>query len=928
MRDLINNLSIRSKLLLGFFVVTAIFFVLGICQYNAIEEVNRSNELMDFANNMNSNSTQIKYLITKDMLALRNFKFAKNEKELKILMKEHYENKNKLEALFASIINATYPESIDPQLRHNFRDTISLVQKKYSGEFCISYTNIFNDQRIIVDPIEIKNRILQKRMDAKYGNKENVNTEDSKIMVYGGDVQPEKDENFSFEEVSKAYVEELEVGQNKNYQTVSRIFGEVDKDLTIMEFKSTSVMAEAMAVSSVKGNENIKTLVIFLLIGIVVSLALALYISGLIVRPLEGLMKYAKRLSEGELPEFNDEVYNDEVGQTASSIEQLTIGLQKTSDFAHAIGQGDFSSNYQPLSDKDVLGNSLLNMRKSLQNAAKEESKRKSEDIQRNWTTEGQALFAEILRHHTDDIRELSDDIVVNLVKYIKANQGGIFIYQDNDPNDIHLELLSAYAYNRKKFIKRRINIGEGLVGACAQEKYTIYLTDIPDDYIEIESGIGSANPKSLLIVPLRIENDILGVIELASFNEIKDFEIELVEKIAESIAATLSTTRINTRTAELLEQSNSKTQAMKDQEEEMKQTIEELQATQEDSMKREDDFYREIKEMEAINRTLEQQTTLQDTEIEQLKNKFTVANQLVKERENYEANLYGIISAAIITTSDDGTIQYVNELFINLLGYKSAEVLGRSVYNVLGFKSNEVEMAKALQAEFGNIVNTKGKEIQVLSKDGTPILFWLSVTANIFNTNVVYTLVLNDLSKLSEERKRSSSYEEDMLTAKFELENRTEILEDLLIKNKIELPGIDQDYTLLAFENYRIGLNIIDTQTRKWLETINKLYGDFKRKSPAKTVLQSLDELIDYTGYHFGFEEKYLKDFSYPRYDDFKLAHDQFIGTLQANRSNYANGETISLIKIIIFIKSWMSSYKSMLDEDFVRMFKANGLA
>ncbi|MBQ3656506.1 MAG: GAF domain-containing protein [Bacteroidales bacterium] len=925
MRDLINNLSIRSKLLLGFFVVTAIFFVLGIYQYNAIEGVNRSNELITFAKDMNSTSSQIKYLITKDMLVLRNFKFAKNDKELRALMKEHNENENKLKIIFASIINATYPESIDPMLRHNFRDTISMVQKTYTNDLCIAYTNIYNDQRIIVNPIEVKNRILQKRLDAKFGNKEQKSG-DENIVVYGDVIQQEDD--TPLEEASQAYIEDLQSGQNKNYQIITRIFGEIDKYLTMMELKSNSVIAEAMSISSVQGDANIKTLVIFLLIGIIVSLMLALYISGLIVKPLEGLMKYAKRLSEGELPEFNDEVYNDEVGQTASSIEQLTIGLQKTSDFAHAIGQGDFSSNYQPLSDKDVLGNSLLNMRKSLQNAAKEESKRKSEDIQRNWTTEGQALFAEILRHHTDDIRELSDDIVVNLVKYIKANQGGIFIYQDNDPNDIHLELLSAYAYNRKKFIKRRINIGEGLVGACAQEKYTIYLTDIPDDYIEIESGIGSANPKSLLIVPLRIENDILGVIELASFNEIKDFEIELVEKIAESIAATLSTTRINTRTAELLEQSNSKTQAMKDQEEEMRQTIEELQATQEDSMKREDDFYREIKEMEAINRTLEQQTSLQDTEIEQLKNKFSVANQLVKERENYENNLYSIISAAIITTTDDGTIQYVNDLFVNLLGYKSAEVLGRSVYNVLGFKSNEVEMAKALQAEFGNIVNMKGKEIQVLSKDGTPILFWLSVTANIFSTKVIYTLVLNDLSKLSEERKRSSAYEEDMLTAKFELENRSEILEDLLIKNKIELPGIDQDYTLLAFENYRIGLNIIDTQTRKWLESINKLYGDFKRKSPQKTVLQTLDELIDYTGYHFGFEEKYLKDFNYPRYDDFKLTHDQFIGTLRANRSNYANGETISLIKIIIFIKSWMSSYKPMLDEDFVRMFKANGLA
>jgi len=639
-------------------------------------------------------------------------------------------------------------------------------------------------------------------------------------------------------------------------------------------------------------------------------------------------MKYAKRLSEGELPEFEDEVYNDEVGQTAASIEQLTTGLQKTSDFAHAIGQGDFSSNYQPLSDKDVLGNSLLNMRKSLQNANREEKKRQSEDIQRNWTTEGQALFAEILRHHPENVTELADDIMVNLVKYIKANQGGIFFYQDQDPNDVYLELLSAYAYNRKKFIKKKIHLGEGLVGSCAQEKYTIYLTDIPDDYIEIESGIGSANPKSLLIVPLKIENDILGVIELASFNEMKPFEIELVEKIAESIAATLQTTRINTRTAELLEQSKNQTQAMKDQEEEMKQTIEEMQATQEDSMKREDDFLRELKEMEAINRTLEQQASLQDNEIENLKKKYNTSNKLVGERENYEKALYNIISAAIITTNEDGIIQYVNELFIDLLGYKSAEVIGRSVYTILGFETKETEMAKALQAEYGSIVNTKGRDITVKHKNGNGIGFWLTVTANIFDEKVTYTIVLSDLTMLNNERNKAKGFEEEMLVSRFELEVKTEMLENLLVKNKIELPSIDQEYAIVDYAQNKIGLNIIDSQTKKWVEHINKFYADFKRKAAPKMILQSLDELIDYTGYHFGFEDKYLKDFNYTKYDEFKQNHDNFMLALQNHRAEYANGENIAIIRAIIFIKSWMSNYKSTIDAEFISLFKSHGLS
>ena len=916
MRQLIYNLSIRGKILLGFFLVTAIFFVLGIFQYNSLEKVNQTNELITFAKDMNSTAAQIKYLVAKDMNVLRNFSFAKNEKELKVLHKEHADLYDKLSAIFSNTNNITANKNVDALLRHNFRDTIQSLSNLYINEFCVSFNEIYLGQKVIVNPTEVKNAIRQKEI---------ANSTDP---IMGDTLRQVVNTDTDLEQKSKDYVAELKNEQKKHYQIITKLNGDIDKILTIIELKSNGLINKSMAESSTIGSANINTMIIFMLIGIVVSIVLAMYISSLIVKPLEKLMKYAKRLSEGELPEFEDEVYNDEVGQTAASIEQLTTGLQKTSDFAHAIGQGDFSSNYQPLSDKDVLGNSLLNMRKSLQNANREEKKRQSEDIQRNWTTEGQALFAEILRHHPENVTELADDIMVNLVKYIKANQGGIFFYQDQDPNDVYLELLSAYAYNRKKFIKKKIHLGEGLVGSCAQEKYTIYLTDIPDDYIEIESGIGSANPKSLLIVPLKIENDILGVIELASFNEMKPFEIELVEKIAESIAATLQTTRINTRTAELLEQSKNQTQAMKDQEEEMKQTIEEMQATQEDSMKREDDFLRELKEMEAINRTLEQQASLQDNEIENLKKKYNTSNKLVGERENYEKALYNIISAAIITTNEDGIIQYVNELFIDLLGYKSAEVIGRSVYTILGFETKETEMAKALQAEYGSIVNTKGRDITVKHKNGNGIGFWLTVTANIFDEKVTYTIVLSDLTMLNNERNKAKGFEEEMLVSRFELEVKTEMLENLLVKNKIELPSIDQEYAIVDYAQNKIGLNIIDSQTKKWVEHINKFYADFKRKAAPKMILQSLDELIDYTGYHFGFEDKYLKDFNYTKYDEFKQNHDNFMLALQNHRAEYANGENIAIIRAIIFIKSWMSNYKSTIDAEFISLFKSHGLS
>lgn len=312
------------------------------------------------------------------------------------------------------------------------------------------------------------------------------------------------------------------------------------------------------------------------IIIVVFGILAAFFMARSIVNPIKYIKEVVLRMGTGDLPEDGEQKFNnDEIGEMAHAMDNLISGLKSTTSFAENIGKGTYDAEFNPLSEKDVLGNALIEMRNNLKNVA-------DDDEKRNWATEGLAKFGDILRSNNSDLEKLTDEVIRNLVKYLNANQGGLFVI-DGDEGDEYLELKACYAWDKKKYLEQKIHKGDGLVGQSWQEMDSIYLTDVPTDYINITSGLGDANPTGILIVPLKVNDEIYGVVEIASFNEFKDFEKEFLEKIAESIASTISTVRVNARTQLLLQESQQMTEQMRAQEEEMRQNMEELQATQEE---------------------------------------------------------------------------------------------------------------------------------------------------------------------------------------------------------------------------------------------------------------------------------------------------------------------------------------------------------
>lgn len=263
--------------------------------------------------------------------------------------------------------------------------------------------------------------------------------------------------------------------------------------------------------------------------------------------------------------------------------------------FVQQIAQGNLDVALPVTAEQSELTASLDRMRNEMRNFAQQEK-------QRNWTTEGLAKFVDILRSNNQNIEALADVIISTLVKYIRASQGALYIINDDQAGDPFLEMIACYAYNKKKHLHQRLELGHGITGQVALEKETAYFTDIPKDFVRITSGLGEALPRNLLVVPLKQQDTVYGIVEIASFTTIERYRIEFVEKLGESIAAAMNAVKVAERTKRLLTETQMQAEQMRAQEEEMRQNMEELAATQEEMLraqKRTEDAFRQVRDKE-----------------------------------------------------------------------------------------------------------------------------------------------------------------------------------------------------------------------------------------------------------------------------------------------------------------------------------------
>lgn len=378
-------------------------------------------------------------------------------------------------------------------------------------------------------------------------------------------------------------------------------------------------------------------------------------------------------------------------------ISSLVTNLKKTSAFIKNITSGNYNIEWEGM-DKKVFELNKNNISGELLNLKSQLSEAKKASEVRAWNADGLTKFSRLIREYESELSKLSDVLISNVVEYLGAQQGGLFFLNDIVQNDKYLELMGCYAYQRKKFLEKRIEIGQGLVGQCFLEKETTLLRNIPDDYVSITSGLGDANPTELLVVPLMQNEEIVGVIEIASIKSFSEHQISFVEKLSEMITSAIATVKRNDNNKALLEQSQQQAEEMRAQEEEMRQNMEELQTTQEQMHRKNEEV--EVLLKEASEK--EESMKLQMEELKMLRNEADQSKEQMKiEAEDFKTMFMEILNEIpqrIFLKDANGIMYLANQQAANAHGKQLSEIIGTSDYDMVDKETADKWKAKDLE--------------------------------------------------------------------------------------------------------------------------------------------------------------------------------------------------------------------------------------
>jgi CheY-like chemotaxis protein/signal transduction histidine kinase/HAMP domain-containing protein len=282
----------------------------------------------------------------------------------------------------------------------------------------------------------------------------------------------------------------------------------------------------------------------------------------------------------------------------------LTTQVRAIAEVSTAVTKGDLTRSItveaqgEVAALKDNINEMILNLKDTTQ-----------KNMEQDWLKTNLARFTRMLQGQRD-MTTVAQMVLSELAPLVDAQQGVFYVNASSNGQPL-MKLLGGYAYKKRKNLANEFHAGEGLVGQCTVERERILVTNVPSNYVYVASGLGEAPPNNIVVLPVLFEGDVKAVIELSTFKTFSDTHLTFLDQLTESIGIVLNTIAANTRTEDLLQQSQSLAAELQSQQDELKKTNEQLEQQAESLRESEELLKSQQEELQQTNEELQEKAAL-----------------------------------------------------------------------------------------------------------------------------------------------------------------------------------------------------------------------------------------------------------------------------------------------------------------------------